>query len=58
MMHIMSCSDIVLTDCRCRCVIRDKQKLEAILINLMNAFLMELALVLLLMLHGRRMIAH
>jgi hypothetical protein len=35
-MHVMSCSGIVLTDCRCRCVIPDKQKLEANLTNLMN----------------------
>ncbi len=34
--HVMSCSGIVLTNCRCRRDISDKQKLEANLINLMN----------------------
>ena len=32
MMHVMNCSGIF--DCRCRCVIPDKQKLEANLTNL------------------------
>ena len=37
MMYGMRCSSIILVDCRCRCVIPNKQKLEANLTKLMNS---------------------